>query len=626
MALIIKYDDIASLLSASSSQFSGWSENLGDVKNNFEVFVNMESFSGMTATSLKSYITDVNQTVIKSLQEIFSDFETRFLLYREGFFTDVDDDLHTIITEDEMKTCKTSIEQGYGDFLDTLALINTQVNNISDLVSGMPNEAAIKLGYSLSSKSITTILQQAEAHEDYHLKNDFSNIENLISSLTTFCNEMLAQTNKEMKTYQPGDIYGYSSHQALTADYINSGARRQELVFASAKARENESVRQGLLINEALAQGRTEQGWVSFVSYSLLAIGGVACIVFSAGAATPLVVALSAISGVATTSYAVSNMVQAGYDIYLGQAGDATTVAFNPLRDTVFWGNQTAYDIFGFAAVTSSMVFTAGISAYNIYQAGGAQAAQIFVGKTIISAGNGYIGGLAGQQTALYFGASPAQAQLAGLASGAFFSGATAIGLNKLDTYYNWSGTNQPVFTAEKTILKNGEIAFKSANGELVRSPEFLDSNGNIKWPKADGFVVDDFGNAVKYNANLQKGQIIDRYGNSNGRFTSPVNENIMDYESRGLPYPESSKPYIQYNIKENINIQNVQKSYDNLSPYLKTELNEAMINYGFTLNDIANPQAGKISTVFNGGGGTQIELGTSVYWYEKLGLIEVVK
>jgi len=513
MALIIKYDDIESLLSASSSQFLGWNENIGDVKNILEAFVNMESFSGMTATSLKSYIGDVNQTVIKSLQEIFADFETRFLLYREGFFTDVDDDLHTIITEDEMKTCKTSIEQGHGDFLDTLELINTQVNSISDLVSGMPNASAIKLGYSLSSKSITTILQQAEAHEDYHLQRDFSNIENSISSLTAFCNEMLAQTNKEMKTYQPGTIYGYSSHQALTADYVNSGTERSKLALPSMKASENERIRQGLLVNEALAQGRTEQGWVSFVSGSLMVIGGVACIIISAGAATPLVVGVGIASGVATTSYAVSNMVQAGQDIYWGQTGDTTTAAFNPLRDTVFWGSQTAYDIFGVTAVTSSMVFTVGLSAYNIYQVGGTQAAQIFVGKTIISAGNGYIGGIAGQQTALYFGASQGQAQLAGLASGAFFAGATAIGLNKLDNYYNWSGTN-------RTATPNGND-YKTANNKKYTAID----NGPLEKDVAESFRGASYTERV-----LDEDLVVSRaYGgsaNKVGRYWSATEQN----------------------------------------------------------------------------------------------------
>ncbi|HHT7755663.1 TPA: hypothetical protein ACT2GM_001661 [Streptococcus suis] len=46
----------------------------------------------------------------------------------------------------------------------------------------------------------------------------------------------------------------------------------------------------------------------------------------------------------------------------------------------------------------------------------------------------------------------------------------------------------------------------------------------------------------------------------------------------------------------------------------------------GFTLADMANPQKGTIDIVFGAGGGTQIKFGTSVNWYEKMGLIKEIK
>lgn len=50
------------------------------------------------------------------------------------------------------------------------------------------------------------------------------------------------------------------------------------------------------------------------------------------------------------------------------------------------------------------------------------------------------------------------------------------------------------------------------------------------------------------------------------------------------------------------------------------------MDRYDFTLEDISNPQSGKISKVFGSGGGEQIKFGTSVEWYEKMGLIKEIK
>ncbi|EQC2227408.1 TNT domain-containing protein [Listeria monocytogenes] len=139
--------------------------------------------------------------------------------------------------------------------------------------------------------------------------------------------------------------------------------------------------------------------------------------------------------------------------------------------------------------------------------------------------------------------------------------------------------------------------------------------------------MVDKAGKPITVNADLKAGQIIDRYGNSFGKFTSPVEDgNILAYDTRGLPYPESAKKYHQYEVVTDINLENVQKAYNKLSPVEQGKLANDMIKHKFSLEDIANPKSGKISKVFGAGGGTQIQLGTVVDWYEKLNLLKEVK
>lgn len=128
-------------------------------------------------------------------------------------------------------------------------------------------------------------------------------------------------------------------------------------------------------------------------------------------------------------------------------------------------------------------------------------------------------------------------------------------------------------------------------------------------------------------NAGIKKGQILDRYGESGGTFTSPVeNGKVLNYDSRGLPYPESVMDYHQYEVIKDINIKNVQQGFDNLSVLDQQKLKQIMSDYGFNLQDMANPQSGLISEVFGTGGGTQIKLGTSISWYEKLEILKEIK
>ncbi|MCB2609671.1 TNT domain-containing protein, partial [Listeria monocytogenes] len=75
--------------------------------------------------------------------------------------------------------------------------------------------------------------------------------------------------------------------------------------------------------------------------------------------------------------------------------------------------------------------------------------------------------------------------------------------------------------------------------------------------------------------------QIIDRYGNSFGKFTRPVEDgNILAYATRGLPYPESAKTYHQYEVVTDINIENVVKAVDNLPSKEKAKFIDDMAYY----------------------------------------------
>ncbi|KRN57322.1 TNT domain-containing protein [Carnobacterium divergens] len=182
-------------------------------------------------------------------------------------------------------------------------------------------------------------------------------------------------------------------------------------------------------------------------------------------------------------------------------------------------------------------------------------------------------------------------------------------------------------FKPQKITLDSGEIAYKAKDGTLVRSPNYLDDMGNIKWPKEQGFVTDVNGKAIMKDANIKKGQIIDRYGDSGGTFTSPLeNGKPLVYDTRGLPYPESVMDYHKYEVVKDINIKNIQQGFDNLSVLDQQKLRKIMSDYNFNFENMANPQSGIISEVFGSGGGTQIKFGTSVSWYEKLGILKEIK
>lgn len=186
----------------------------------------------------------------------------------------------------------------------------------------------------------------------------------------------------------------------------------------------------------------------------------------------------------------------------------------------------------------------------------------------------------------------------------------------------------------ERITMPNGKRAYLSADvfeGKQipVRSRDFVNAQGKIKWPPkgTDGFVVDSAGKPITEPANLKAGQVIDRFGSNGGRFTSPVdNGEILPFNTRGLPYPEGHQVYHQYEIVKDLTKENILQAFKEAPDIVKEKIRVSLEYYGLDIEELANIRKGKIAKVFGQGGGTQIQFGSSLSFYEDLGLVREIK
>lgn len=116
---------------------------------------------------------------------------------------------------------------------------------------------------------------------------------------------------------------------------ITEAAERQAVVYAQMQAD-----------YDAAVAARKDKGTAEMIMAGAAIVVGIAAIVCTAGAATPIVAA-ACIAGTASAAYGVSNMYEGYKDVDLANRGDISTSAFNPLRDTIFAGNQSLYDAWG---------------------------------------------------------------------------------------------------------------------------------------------------------------------------------------------------------------------------------------------------------------------------------------
>lgn len=156
-----------------------------------------------------------------------------------------------------------------------------------------------------------------------------------------------------MVSYKRGDICSSPEildlykKVSISKEYIQKNQKEIE----QASKRQQEAFEQMQKDYEEACKAREDEGIVKIIAGAGAAVLGVTAIVLTAGAATPIVVT-AAVSGTCSTLYGVSNIIEGTEDVYYASIGDLDSKAVNPIRDTVFMGNQEAYDVCGSLSMT----------------------------------------------------------------------------------------------------------------------------------------------------------------------------------------------------------------------------------------------------------------------------------
>lgn len=196
--------------------------------------------------------------------------------------------------------------------------------------------------------------------------------------------------------------------------------------------------------------------------------------------------------------------------------------------------------------------------------------------------------------------------------------------IDELSTYLrkidNYKGTNY----AEE-FISSGKWPDEI---QIPKNSKVLKPNGDIDWDQVPegGYILDEAGKAIKKDYVPSKGEIIDRYGPQNGRYTSPVSDgNPYNYDQRSLPYIEDSSKYHQYKVEGDFN--NIKKYYDECTnETLKIKIDAYMKKYKLTFDKL-KIKKGVIAKGFGStGGGIQYELPLPVDMLIDLKLLSIIK
>ena len=219
---------------------------------------------------------------------------------------------------------------------------------------------------------------------------------------------------------------------------------------------------------------------------------GVACIIATAGAASPIVAAVGVAMETGMTIYGVADSAEGAQDIYYGSIGDIDSTAVNDLKYAVFQGNEEAYylteSVFAFAASAMIPIGQAASAGNLTFRSGATIVAKEGIATAAGAGAQKYTTDLTGNQTA---------GMLAGMAA----SMATAKGLNGIEAGAKKLAKPKlgDVGTDGGAVLNDADVGSAVNGGTSSKiGYEYLDDQlGNLK----DKVKINQYQSAESVNA-----------------------------------------------------------------------------------------------------------------------------
>ena len=377
MSYKIKFDDITSVQVESQKTINAWGESVASLNKAMTDFINNQNLQGQAISSMRRYLVEVHGTLLQTLVNLMNDYSTNLLLYKDGYYQ-IDGDLHTKLPSKVFTNLHSALKSSRDDLKSEIEILNTTKDKISDLVSyeGSSHTSTV-MNYNFLMNQLKNLDTSITQYESNHASQDLVAFKELLAATKALITEHAGKT-RTVGTYQSGDFAKLKSVQRFAIAYKQATQQMESRVERVQAAQERDKVR-----FEALA--RSDKGWKDMAVSALTIIVGVTAIVVTLGSATPLVVA-GGIVGLGTTAYGASNMYEADQDIKLGNAGDIQTKAGNPIRDTLFMGNDKLYHDVGNIFVTASAIMipigqtqsvVKGLTQFAIGEAGAYTAGQV---------------------------------------------------------------------------------------------------------------------------------------------------------------------------------------------------------------------------------------------------------
>ena len=319
-----------------------WGASITNLSKAVEGFAGNSSLQGKAMTSAQTYMREVHGTLLQTFLQLMNDYSTSLLLYKDGYYQ-IDTHNHAELPEDVYKGLHSDLGKSKQRFEHQLEQLTAAKLRVAGLVNYQgTSHTKTKFTYEKLMKDIKHLDESITQYEEMHARQDLQAFKELLDATKSLLAEHSSR-NRSLESYQSGAFGKLPSVQRFMVAYEQVTAQLNDRMGIIQAALERDQVRM-----EALhAEERTKQGLMNLVFGVLTIVAGVSALVMSGGTAFPIMAPILKIAGVGMYLLGSSNSFEGAQNIILGSIGDGKTVAFNPIRDTIFFGNAELYNHVG---------------------------------------------------------------------------------------------------------------------------------------------------------------------------------------------------------------------------------------------------------------------------------------
>ena len=342
MTYQVKFNDITSMQGQTNQTIQQWGHALDALQESIASLANQSELQGKAMTSAKIYMTEVHGIFIQTLMRLMNEYTVSFLLYKDGYYQ-IDTHNHAELPEDVYKGLYSDLGKSKQRFEQQLEQLTTAKLRVAGLVNYQgTSHTKTKFTYEKLMKDIKHLDESITQYEEMHARQDLQAFKELLDATKSLLAEHSSR-DRSMGSYQSGAFGKLPSVQRFMVAYEQVTAQLNDRMGIIQAALERDQVRM-----EALhAEERTKQGLMNLVFGVLTFVAGLSALAMSGGTALPIVAPMLKIAGVGMYLLGSSNSFEGVQNIILGSIGDGKTVAVNPIRDTIFFGNAELYNHVG---------------------------------------------------------------------------------------------------------------------------------------------------------------------------------------------------------------------------------------------------------------------------------------